>query len=330
MSSIIIAENIIKRLFKQITIIVFLLVFPLIAALLGWLMNDNLAALSVGIVNDDATEAIYHDFSPLEEYNTVKISASEAEYLLENNMITMAILPGTDGFKYEIVSRNGGPDVDNLKNQLIHYSNHSTVYSLRKENKNPNFSIGIYLLFMMMFVGSSSSILLTDRAKKTYMRLFCYPTSAKGIVLGYILAILVMGIVQISFFLFFTKVVLEVGIAANFWELFIVLVAFLLATIGLTLGLTSIATKKDTFTVIMPIIALFSTMLSGSIIPTAVMGNAIVQISHFLPQTYVVKSLSQLAEGGDIASIAPNIGILLLFTLVFFSFGTKVLDKELL
>ena len=333
MNSLVIALNVLKRLSKQTTLIVFLLVFPLIAATLGMIMGAQPEVLEVGIVLDSTITDVYEAFLPLEEYNFVPVTSEELTAGIADDTLAMGIKATSDGdYIYEIVSKSGGDAVNSLKNQLLYFNENGSVYSITSHDSSraSTMAIGMYLLFMIMFVGNCSLILLDDRRERTYMRLFCLPISTVTIVAGYMIALFIAGTLQIVWFLFLLTIVLKVDLAVSLITLLLLLTAFLITTIGLAIGLTSLIISKEKYNVALPVIALFTTFLSGSLIPIDIFGQGIKYISYLVPQRWVVNAMELIRAGGDFNTILPHIGVLLLFALVFFTFGTKVLNKETL
>ena len=325
MSSLVIAKNVLIRICKQVTIIIFLVVFPIMSAILGALTNKAIDPINIGIVVTAESKDLTEHLNKLPEYNVVNIQDNEADKKLRNNIVKLVIKPVSDPYKYEIISSNSGSHVSNLENQLKYYVKNKSIYSISKNKNVINLtSVSIFLLFMIMFMGSSAGIIYDDKHNKTFMRLFCFATNGKNIAFGYLLAFFCLGLTQIFIFVVLLKLLLASQIALNALKLFIILTAFLVAIIGLCIALTSVIKRKDQCQVIVPILALFSTFVAGGIIPLSSLGKGFKIIAYFSPQYYVNISLLN----NTITSTATNIAILLLFALVFFSFGTALLDKE--
>ncbi|QOR36766.1 ABC transporter permease [Clostridium sp. 'deep sea'] len=326
MSSLMIAKNVIVRICKQATIVIFLIVFPLISSLLGALTAKPNEPLNIGIVVTENNKDLVAKISKLPEYNVISLQTNEVIDKLNSNSVSVVIKPLLDQPSYEIVAKNSGSHVTNLEKQLQHYLNNNSIYSVSKSDKDFDLtSVSIFLLFMIMFMGASAAVIYDDKRNKTYMRLFCFATSGKSIAFGYLLAFFALGTTQVSIFILTLKLFLAASLTISITTLFTILVAFLVAIIGLCIALTSIIKQKDHYQVIIPILALFTTFLSGGIIPTKLMGKTFKFIAYFSPQFYVNKTLVATAT---VINSTQNILILLLFALVFFSFGTKMLDKE--
>lgn len=339
MNSIIIAINIMKRQIKEINTIVFLFLFPIMATLLAVVTVSTPTTYNLGIDKKLDDFKLYQYLENYAVYNVIPLNQDDIQNTVIGGDIDMGIVFHSEGeYPIEVISEKANEKVDTLAVLLNEmYStirNNSAIpYKDNTEDNEGMFSskfdlsIGMFLIFMIMYVGTSMTILLDDKKEKTFMRLFSMPISRETVVLGYMIAIFTMGMLQIIWFILF-NLLLGIEISIPIISVIIILAMFLITCTGLSVGMMGLVQEKDKYTILLPIIAVFSNFLSGSIIPIEFLGEKIKYLSYFIPQRWVNVSLLKLNQGQFLVDILPNLGVLLLFALVFFSFGTKILDKE--
>lgn len=335
MNSISISINVLKRIFGQINIVV-LFLFPIIACIMAVVMVDNPTVYKVGIEKTNENQSIYQTLNDRYEYDLVELKEENIKEQVDEELIDMGLIFDLDGEeRVEIISKKSGDYVENLKLLLNGYYNAvegniplEPEKDLSDAARNEfELATGVFLMALIMSVGLSITILLDDRKDMTFMRLYSLPVRKESIVLGYMLALFIVGLLQITLFLVFAKI-LGITLMTSIINVIILLSGFLLACIGLAIGLTGFIKDKSMYSVLVTFVALISSFLSGSFIPIELMGEKMKYVSYFLPQSWVVGSLLRLNKGDSLINIMPNILVLVLFSVVFFTFGTKILARD--
>lgn len=187
-------------------------------------------------------------------------------------------------------------------------------------------AIGIVVLFIMFFITNSTGSILEEKDEGTWNRLVSTPTRNFSIMGGFMTSSLIKGWIQIGLLYIISRFVFRTDWGNSIPGLFILFTCFLLAVIGLGLALSSFVKSKAQLSVITPIIVMPTCLIAGCMWPREAMPDFMLSISNFLPQTWVMKGMTDLvARGSDISAIYMPCIILLVFAAVFFTAGLTLL-----
>lgn len=233
----------------------------------------------------------------------------------------------------KLIASKSDTDIQELRGTLETYM--SSVISGEKieqnelgENKKTERSkmaIGMMTMFIIVFTGNSIALLLEDKKLKTFTRTFCAPVQGYETVLGYLVANILLGTVQIMIFLFFTTYIFNIEWGISVAYIFILLFIFMIGAIGLAIGLAGFISDSEKYNMVLMLTGLATSFLGGSFFPIENLNSFIQRISNFTPQKWLMDSFDVLANGGSFVDIQMNILILLLFGVVLFTFGVKTL-----
>ncbi|MTI65505.1 MAG: ABC transporter permease, partial [Firmicutes bacterium] len=190
-------------------------------------------------------------------------------------------------------------------------------------------AMGMFMMFVIMFVGNEMALLLEDKKLKTFTRAFTAPLKGYEMALGQLIANTLLGSLQILIFLFFTTVIFKVNWGVSIAYMFLILFIYMITAIGFAIGLAGIIKESEKYNMILMLIALVTSFLGGSFFPLENLNELINKISNFIPQRWVIDAFVKLSEGGTIFDIYTNILVLILFGLVLFTFGIKSLKPNL-
>lgn len=206
---------------------------------------------------------------------------------------------------------------DNFKQEKLSLKV-NTVQDQTKSKDMTTQSIGFLIMFMMLGVGNSAELILKEKRSRTYYRICSAPVNARTYILGNVLANLIIVIIQVLLTLFLLTNVFGIETHIPFMQLFMILVLFGIATIGL--GLMIVAFSKDTMQAgtLQNLIITPTCMLAGCFWPVDIMPKAIQKISDFLPQKWVIDAVQKLQEGSGLNQVVMNFSIILGFALAFF------------
>lgn len=185
--------------------------------------------------------------------------------------------------------------------------------------------MGFVITFIMMLIFISMGNLLEDRKKLTLARIFSFPVKARDIVLGNILGSLIIGLMQLIPILFVLKILFRMSFDSSFIGFAATLVAFLVTSIGLGIGLAGIVKTNFNPLLLFATVIVPTSILGGAFIPSSMMPDIVSRIAYIVPQKWVMDSLEKMLSGDSINTIFFNLAIIILFGLAFSTFGIKTL-----
>lgn len=186
-------------------------------------------------------------------------------------------------------------------------------------------SMGFVITFIMMLVFITMGTLLEDKKRLILARIFSHPVKEWEVVTGNLLGSLALGMLQLIPILITLKIIFNIPWGEKFIGLSLILLAFLLTTIGLGIGLAGIIKNKFNPLLIISTVILPTSILGGAFIPTSMMPDIVNKIAYIVPQKWAMNSLEKIIHGEPLSTIVFNIGVILMFGLAFATFGTKTL-----
>ncbi|MEW9095781.1 MAG: ABC transporter permease [Clostridiaceae bacterium] len=341
MNSIVIAINLIKRMLKEINIFGFIFFLPILAAVLAVVMFGNTEKVTVGIANFQSVEySLVEYLKDSGKYDIRLFEEGQIEEKVKDKDIEIGVIfqkefSSNSKDKIKIVSLNNNEDVQMLRGEIEGYLavlmsgkemiEYEKVTLKSKEYEKGRASIGLLSMFILMFAGSSIGFLLEDKREKNFMRLFSTPVKEYEVVLAHIMANFLLGILQVTLFLVVSTFVFKIKWGISPLWVFVILAAYLVTSVGFSVGLVGVVDDSEKYNLILTLTAIVTSILGGGFFPTDSLNIVIRKISSFMPQKWMVDSYMKLVNGGGISSIQINLLVLLLFGVVFFTFGIKTL-----
>ncbi|MDN6271496.1 MAG: ABC transporter permease, partial [Bifidobacterium crudilactis] len=182
------------------------------------------------------------------------------------------------------------------------------------------------VIFFFVFLISGIG-LLHERTTGTLNRLLATPIRKREIIFGYLVGYGIVAIVQTAVVVGYTLVVFKTQILGSLWN--VVLLNLMIAGAALTLGLlvSSFAATEFQMMQFIPIIVIPQIFFSG-IIPVESMPGWLQAVAHAMPLYWGSRGMSDVVvKGASLAQIAPNLGVLLAFILVFLGLNLVVMRK---
>lgn len=203
----------------------------------------------------------------------------------------------------------------------------SKVDASFKDNSRLLQALGFLVMGVFSLATFGYSFTVEDKENKIYYRLFTTPLTLKRYMFENILSVFVISLVQILMLLGFLQWVLKMDIGKYFVNMFIVLSVFSIVSVALGMFINSISKSTRQAGVIGTLIFSPFCMLGGCFWPREIMPDILKQISNFVPTTWILKALEKVVYGDSLSSLGMEMGILLLFALVFFFLSSwKVSD----
>ena len=173
-----------------------------------------------------------------------------------------------------------------------------------------------FFVFLFVFLISGIS-LLHERTTGTLSRLLATPIRRSEIIIGYLTGYGIFAVLQTLLLVWFAFNVFQVKIVGNFWLL--VLINLCLALVALSMGIFISTFANSEFQMIqfIPIVIIPQILFSG-LVPLSGMATWLQWLAHIFPLYYGATSLTIVAtKGADLASITPNLLILIAFIIGF-------------
>jgi ABC-2 type transport system permease protein len=187
---------------------------------------------------------------------------------------------------------------------------------------------GLILLFIMGIISKAVILIAEDRAQKTMARIFTAPVRAMEIAIGNFLGCFAMGTLQILLMLLVTRCALQFNYGISFLHQLLILECFLLASLGIACAAASLVKEIHHLENITMMIIIPTCMLGGCFWSVNIMPEFLQKLANFMPQKWAIDAIENLKDGETILQQSMPLAILLLFALVFLSFGSYMLQPN--
>jgi len=157
--------------------------------------------------------------------------------------------------------------------------------------------------FALMFIVTSITT-LRERVSGTMERLMAMPIGKLDFVLGYTLAFGLLAVIQALLASVLLLYVFNMPVAGPDW--FLIVMALANALLGTSLGIFVSAFARTEFQAVqfMPAIVLPQLLIGGLFMPLEAMPDLLAAIAHFMPLTYAIDALNEIANHADITATA--------------------------
>jgi ABC-2 type transport system permease protein len=184
-----------------------------------------------------------------------------------------------------------------------------------------NSAWGMMIQFMMFSSVFSATLLITDKENRTFFRTLSASIRMKSYMFQSILSFLTIAILQIAVLLAVTVGGLGVYPGVSVLNMFVLLAVFSLVSISMGIAIGSFSRSTLQASIYGAGIVVLMSLMGGAwgSLPTSGMVR---NLSKLIPVTWAVESVDKLVDNASLASITGNLGILMLFAVVFFLLGT--------
>ncbi len=185
--------------------------------------------------------------------------------------------------------------------------------------------IGFVVFFFVFLI--SGIALLRERTTGTLYRLLATPVKKGEIITGYLAGYGIFALIQTFIIVAFTMYAFKIQILGNLWNVFIINI--LMAIVALTMGLfiSSFASSEFQMVQFIPLVVIPQIFFSG-IIPIDQIVSWLRPVANIMPLYYGATAMSNVIEKGfTFTQILPQLGILVLFALLFLFLNTVSMNK---
>lgn len=287
------------------------------------LMNQGEAALNLVSVKSDA------DIMVLRPLIMTKYSEMKGWH---DTSVHIAKAAEAKGFDYKTAYEDTYDKLrNNAKDRLALTVKTGSDQSLAQKNAIMMHSLIGFLIFFVAYSSVfGATDVLTERKQNTWQRLLISPSSKLGMLIGNFLVSWILGIIQLALVFFVGANLFGVDFGGNLVFMFFAGMLFCFAMSGFGILLSSLAKSMQQIGALTSVALTAFGMLGGCLWPLDLVKNPIlIGLSKVIPHTYAVKALTGLSQGGSIATVMPNLLVLLAMAMIFLSIGFfKLMSTE--
>lgn len=186
-----------------------------------------------------------------------------------------------------------------------------------------------YILFFSMFtmvfgVGS----IVEERENKVWQRQVVSPLSRLTVLAGNMVTSFIVGMVQLSFMVLFSKVVFGIDYGGSIFALLVVLSFYVIAITCLGLLLSNLVKTSQQLGSFSPVVIVGTSMIGGCMWPLSIISSKVLLfLADLTPQRWAYQGLNTIiVNNGNLADVKMPLLYLLIIALVLF--GLAMLPRE--
>jgi ABC-2 type transport system permease protein len=185
------------------------------------------------------------------------------------------------------------------------------------------FAPGFVVMFTFFIVGAMGKTILEERQEGTLRRLMAAPVMRWSIILGKMLAYVSLSLIQVFLIFGISNAAFDMPVGRSLLGLILVSIAMGLAATSMGMMIASLSKtdkQADTIGTLQGFVlgALGGCIVMGSPVPLYNQGGTIETISRLTPHAHALIAYGKLInQNMGLVDVLPQVGILLLFTLVF-------------
>lgn len=183
-------------------------------------------------------------------------------------------------------------------------------------------SLGFLIMNMLYLSTFASAMIIEDKEKRVFYRIFTGPMALKSYMLQSILSFLTLMLIQVAAIF----AIMVFGFKADFGpstlNVFLVMAVFAVVCVAFGLAINSIAKDTRQAGLITTLLVTPICMLGGCFWPRDFMPDILQKIANFVPATWALKAAERMLYGDTILSIYLELTALIMFSVVFFLLGS--------
>lgn len=288
----------------------------------GIMSEDSMRAaitnksLAYGIVIDKGfTEDILKGVdAKLQTYRADDVNLTSAVKLYIENYISAAknIAKNTKGNEKLFYSSLKSYDKGNLKSEIIVFGDKGG------DGQKEKVALGMLGYTMLLIATFSTNLILEDKKNKTYIRMFASPLKNVNYMLQNIFSFLVILLIQVYVAFAFMTGIFKAQLGTSELNMFVIFSLYAGTCVALSLAIGSVSKNIKQASALGLLVNTLIGMLGGLFWPKEYMPDLLITIGKFTPAYWLTEGVNKLLTSSSIVSAAQEIGVLLLFTVVFF------------
>ncbi|GMK41627.1 ABC transporter permease [Paenibacillus sp. CCS19] len=250
---------------------------------------------------------------------------------LWNASLALSLEAETDRMNHaaSLLAQTGELNKENLDHLLatVHENRiamHDADLQIGSTIANPEV-IGLMLLFVLLLVMKSVSLIMEDREHRTMARMFTAPVRGYEIALGNFLGSAAVGTMQLIVMVGLCCFVFGYDPGFSPLMLLLLLECFLITSVGLASAIAGLVRNSMQLSGIGNLVITPTCMLGGCFWPISIMPDFMQKLANFTPQKWLLEAADRLSSGSGINAVTVPVLIILLFAVVLLAFGAVVL-----
>lgn len=172
--------------------------------------------------------------------------------------------------------------------------------------------------------------IVRERTLGTLERLMASPLTKSDIVVGYVLAYTLIGLMQSSLLLIAGVALFHITIKGSLLLTFALIYLFSLGSLGLGMLLSAVAKNELQALQFVPLTYIPAILLSGMLIPVESIPSPFNLLSYIIPLTYLIEILRSVMVRGVVPVTAPtDVTALAIFAILTILLGTLAFNREM-
>ncbi|WP_099305306.1 ABC transporter permease [Bacillus sp. Marseille-P3800] len=189
---------------------------------------------------------------------------------------------------------------------------------------------GFTLFFSFFTMGFTILTIIELKENGVWNRLLLTPTSKTQLYVSNLLVAFVLTFTQIAIVLTIFMLFFNVDFYGGFWNLFLVIVPYLFATMAFGIFMSGIVTSSQQLSAVIPLFATSFAMLGGTFWPLDVVESDIMlALSYMSPLRYGLEMMAGATYGGwNLADFFLPSAILIFMGLAFTGIGIRLMERK--
>jgi ABC-2 type transport system permease protein len=190
-------------------------------------------------------------------------------------------------------------------------------------------SAGQLITWVFIPLLATSAYFAYERSQGTLRRLLTTPTDTSTLLLGLIFGQFVVAMIQMAILIAFGRFVMNVNWGQDIPALVLLMSAFAISSVAFGTMLATFVRTESQAGNMSIMLGMTMALMGGCWWPLELFPQTVKTIVKILPTTWTMNGLTDLiTRGASTMDILPNVGVLLLFTLIFFVIGIRRLRFE--
>lgn len=190
-------------------------------------------------------------------------------------------------------------------------------------------SAGQLITWVFIPLLGTSAYFAYERSQGTLRRLLTTPTETSSLLLGMIFGQFVVAMAQMGILIAFGQFVMDVQWGQDIPALLLLMSAFAISSVAFGTMLATFVKTQSQAGNLSIMLGMTMALMGGCWWPLELFPQTVKTVVKILPTTWTMNGLTDLiTRGASTMDILPNVGVLLLFALVFFVVGIRRLRFE--
>ncbi|SHJ15826.1 ABC-2 type transport system permease protein [Clostridium cavendishii DSM 21758] len=189
-------------------------------------------------------------------------------------------------------------------------------------------AMGFIVMNMLFSASSATNIILKDKEKNVFTRLFTTPLSRFRYVLESLLAFFTITVTQVTLYFLMFKYVFKFNLGDTPLNIYLLFLIFGIFTVSMGVFIATHSKNLRQSGSMSTLISLPFAMLGGCFWPRDIMPDILKNISNFIPTTWINTANSDVLFGSNLVDVSTNIALLLGLTLILLAMSSNKLKNN--